>query len=123
MWQDLIVQARLAAVARVVKLPTPAALVRATRPRFVGDELRLNPRLPSYGPPLDATPAGRDDLQVRTEYLHVLPDKGIARTDRHVMITQGSSVLSGVGLEINKLKQQVSLQSQVKGSFHVARRK
>ena len=61
-------------------------------------------------------------LQARTEFLHILPGKDLIRTDRHVTITSGNSSLSGIGMEINKAKGQISLQSQVKGSYHVARK-
>ena len=61
-------------------------------------------------------------LQAKTEFLHILPGKDLVRTDRHVIITSGNSSLSGVGMEINKAKGQISLQSQVKGSYHVARK-
>lgn len=61
-------------------------------------------------------------LQAKTEFLHILPGKDLVRTDRHVTITSGSSSLSGVGMEINKAKGLISLQSQVKGSYHVARK-
>jgi lipopolysaccharide export system protein LptC len=61
-------------------------------------------------------------LQARTEFLHILPDKDLVRTDRPVTITSGNSTLSGTGMEINKSKGLISLQSQVKGSYHVARK-
>lgn len=67
--------------------------------------------------------AGRPELQARTEYLHILAAKDMARTDRHVTITEGGRVLSGVGMEINKLTRQISLKSQVKGHYDVAPRK
>lgn len=72
---------------------------------------------------LNRSAAGKQaPLQARTEYLHILPARDLVRTDRHVTLTSGSSSLSGVGMEINKAKGQISLQSQVKGSYHAARR-
>ena len=67
--------------------------------------------------------AGLPALQARTEYLHILAAKDIARTNRFVTITEGNRVLSGVGMEFSKLTRQFSLNSQVRGHYDVARRK
>lgn len=56
-------------------------------------------------------------LQARTEFLHLLAEKNIARTDRHVTIKEGNNVFSGVGMELNKTTRQFSLFSQVRGSY------
>ena len=72
---------------------------------------------------LDRSASGNQaPLQARTEFLQIEPGKDVVRTDRHVTLTNGSSSLSGVGMEINKAKGQISLQSQVKGSYHAARK-
>ena len=63
-----------------------------------------------------ATPE-REELRVHTEYLHVLPEKNIARTDREVTITEGRSVLSGVGMEFDENARKFALFSQVRGHF------
>ena len=68
-----------------------------------------------------ATPE-REELRVRTEYLHVLPEKNIARTDRAVTITEGRSVLSGVGMEFDESAQRFALLSQVRGRFEQIRK-
>ena len=57
------------------------------------------------------------ELQVQTDYLHVIPDRDLARTDRRVTITQGSSKLSGVGMEYDRSSGQLRLLSAVKGTF------
>ena len=62
-------------------------------------------------------------LQARTEYLQIVPKQDLARTDRHVTITDGKSTLSGTGMEINRLKRQISLKSQVKGTYYGAQRR
>jgi len=67
-------------------------------------------------------PGGKPDLQARTEFLHVMAAKDLVRTNRQVTITQGGRTLSGVGMELNKLTRQISLLSQVKGHYDVARR-
>ena len=70
----------------------------------------------------EATPE-EPELRARTEFLHVLAAQGILRTNQTVTISEGGSTLSGVGLVINKAKQQFTLQSQVRGTFDVPRRK
>ena len=64
----------------------------------------------------------REELRVRTEYLHVLAEKNIARTDRAVTITEGRSVLSGVGMEFDENARRFALFSQVRGRFDQARK-
>ena len=70
----------------------------------------------------EATPE-EPELRARTEFLHVLAGQGILRTNQTVTISDGRSTLSGVGLVINKAKQQFTLQSQVRGTFDAPRRK
>jgi lipopolysaccharide export system protein LptC len=60
---------------------------------------------------------GQDELRVQTEYLQVVPDRDLARTDKPVIITEGRSRLSGVGMELNNKTRQFALQSQVRGTF------
>jgi len=70
----------------------------------------------------EATPR-QPELRVRTEYLHVLADKGILSTDQTVTISEGGSTLSGVGMVIDKSRQQFTLRSQVKGTFDAPTKK
>lgn len=60
---------------------------------------------------------GQNELRVRTEYLQIIPDRDLARTDKPVVITEGRSRLSGVGMEFNNRTRQFALQSQVRGTF------
>jgi lipopolysaccharide export system protein LptC len=60
---------------------------------------------------------GQSELRVQTEYLQVVPDRDLARTDKPVIITEGRSRLSGVGMEFNNKTRQFALQSQVRGTF------
>ena len=64
-----------------------------------------------------------DELRARTEFLHLLSKEGVASTDRSVTITEGRSVLNGVGMLVNRNKQEFILQSQVKGSFDAPKSK
>ena len=70
----------------------------------------------------EATPE-RPEFRARTEFLHVLAEQGIARTDHTVTISEGRSTLTGVGMVVNKNKQQFMLQSQVRGIFDAPSRK
>jgi lipopolysaccharide export system protein LptC len=60
---------------------------------------------------------GQSELRVQTEYLQVVPERDLARTDKPVIITEGGSRLSGVGMEFNNRTRQFALQSQVRGTF------
>jgi lipopolysaccharide export system protein LptC len=60
---------------------------------------------------------GRSELRMQTEYLQVVPDQNIARTDKPVTITEGRSKLVGVGMELNSKTRQFTLLSQVRGTF------
>jgi lipopolysaccharide export system protein LptC len=60
---------------------------------------------------------GQDELRVQTEYLQIVPDSDVARTDKPVIITEGRSRLSGVGMEFNNKTRQFALQSRVRGTF------
>ena len=60
---------------------------------------------------------GRSELRVQTEYLQIVPDRDLARTDKPVIITEGRSRLAGVCMEFNNKTRQFSLLSQVQGTF------
>jgi len=69
-----------------------------------------------------ATPQA-PEFHARTEFLHVLPEQGLSRTDHSVTITEGRSILTGVGLVVDKNRQLFTLQSQVRGVFDVPAKK
>ncbi len=60
---------------------------------------------------------GRSELVLTTDYLHVVPDDGIARTDRPVTIVDANTKLTGVGLELNNKSKIVKLLADVRGSY------
>lgn len=70
----------------------------------------------------DAGP-GYPEFRARTEYLEILAEKNVIRTDRHVDIQEGSSTLSGVGMELSKTTRQFSLHSQARGIYRAPSRK
>ena len=69
----------------------------------------------------EATPE-LPELRARTEFLHMLAEKGVSRTDHTVTITEGRSVLTGVGMVVDTKKHHFMLQSQVKGIFDAPNR-
>ena len=60
---------------------------------------------------------GRSELRMQTEYLQIVPDRDLARTDRPVIVTEGRSRLAGVGMEFNNKTRRFALLSQVRGTF------
>lgn len=66
---------------------------------------------------------GYPELRARTEFLEILAEKNVIRTDRHVDIQDGSSTLSGIGMEFDKTTRQFSLHSQARGSYRAPSRK
>lgn len=61
----------------------------------------------------------QDKLTVNTEYLHVVPDRDWADTDRVVTIVDPHNTLSAKGLEINQKTRTMKLLSQVRAE-HVS---
>ncbi len=60
---------------------------------------------------------GNEALTVESEYMLVLPDQDIVKTDRAVHAQLGSSTLEGVGMEADNKKRQLTLQSRVKATY------
>lgn len=61
--------------------------------------------------------ADQKEMTLQTSYLHVIPDKDLAKTDREVTLTSGNSVVRSVGLEFNNATRNLKLLSQVRGKF------
>jgi lipopolysaccharide export system protein LptC len=64
----------------------------------------------------------KSEMVLNTEYLHVLPDDNIAKTDRAVTITDANMVVNAVGMEMNSETRIMSLHAQVKGVYYDAKR-
>ncbi|MBM3345353.1 MAG: LPS export ABC transporter periplasmic protein LptC [Betaproteobacteria bacterium] len=67
--------------------------------------------------------ADRPAMLARTEYLHVMAARDLLRTDRPVTITEGNTVFSGIGMELNRATRQFTLLSQVRGTYDAIKRK
>ena len=61
--------------------------------------------------------AGRAAARLTTEFLHVVRDRSLVRTDREVKIVEESRALSGRGMEYNNETQHFSLNAEVRGRF------
>jgi lipopolysaccharide export system protein LptC len=68
-----------------------------------------------------AAHAGGSELVMRTTFLHVVPDRHIARTDRTVFISDATATVSAVGLEMNSETRVIKLLSNVRGIYDPAR--
>jgi lipopolysaccharide export system protein LptC len=93
----------------------PRFSVRAERGQLSrdGDEIFL------HGDVLlvrDASP-GRPEARMSTEFLHVLRDRSLVRTDRPVTIVEGGLSLTGRGMEYNNASRELVLRSDVVARF------
>ena len=60
---------------------------------------------------------GNETMTVDSDYMLVLTNKDIVKTDKPVHITLGKSTLDGVGMVADNRQQQVSLLSRVNGTY------
>lgn len=63
--------------------------------------------------------ASNAELGVFTSFLHVIPDKDLAKTDKPVRMVEGNSTASSVGLEFNNVTREIKLLSEVKASYAI----
>ncbi len=66
--------------------------------------------------------AGSDAVHARSEYLLLLPDDDVIKTDKPVEITIGQSRLTGTGMFANNATREFRLMSNVHGTYQAARR-
>mgnify|MGYP003334492043 CR=1 FL=1 len=64
----------------------------------------------------------KSEMVMDTDYLHVLPDDNIAKTDRAVTITDANMVINAVGMELNSETRMMQFNSRVKGVYYDAKR-
>lgn len=57
------------------------------------------------------------ELLLRTEFLHVIPDDRVAKTDRPVTITDAATTVTAVGLELNSETRVLKLLANVRGTY------
>lgn len=63
-----------------------------------------------------ATPAA-EHLHVSSEYMLLLPDDDIVRTDKPVQISLGTATLNGTGMYANNATRELQLSSSVHGTY------
>jgi lipopolysaccharide export system protein LptC len=56
-------------------------------------------------------------VTVKTEYLHVIPDLEVARTDKAVTIEEPRGIIESVGLELDNKAKTLKLKSGVRGTL------
>ena len=61
--------------------------------------------------------ANQSELVLETEYLHVIPDANLAKTDRAVTIRNANAVVTASGLELNSETRLLKLQGRVRGTY------
>jgi lipopolysaccharide export system protein LptC len=61
--------------------------------------------------------AGRTAARLTTEFLHVVRDRSLVRTDRQVRIVEETRALSGKGMEYSNETQHFTLNADVRSSF------
>jgi len=64
----------------------------------------------------------KSELVVNTEFLHILPDDNIAKTDRPVTITDANMIVHAIGLELNNDTRILQLNSRVRGTYYDAKK-
>ncbi len=93
----------------------PPMTLRSNTARINGDhsEVHLHGKVH-----LDRPQArGSETMTVDSDYMLVLTNKDIVKTDKPVHITLGQSTLDGVGMVADNRQQQVSLLSRVNGTY------
>jgi lipopolysaccharide export system protein LptC len=68
-----------------------------------------------------APDAENSELVMRTSFLHVVPDKHLALTDRSVTITDATTVVIADGFEMNSETRVIKLMSKVRGTYDPAK--
>ena len=59
----------------------------------------------------------QSELVLETQYLHVMPEDNIAKTDRPVTIRNANTVINASGLELNSETRFLELQGRVSGTY------
>ncbi len=65
--------------------------------------------------------AEREQMTLETEYLHVIPDRDWADTDRPVLMRDPHNTINAVGLEMDNRQQTLKLLSQVRSTHERVR--
>lgn len=93
----------------------PPMKVRADDARINGDhsEIHLENNVKLERPQT----GGTDKLTVESDYMLLLPDQDVAKTDRPVRARLGDSTLDGTGMVADNARQLLTLQSRVNATY------
>jgi lipopolysaccharide export system protein LptC len=99
----------------------PAFRISATRARITGDrdEVFFTGNVRAVREEGIESPGEKPTgpIIVTTEYLHVIPGKDLARTDKAVTIEEPRGIIQSVGLELDNKAKTLKLRSAVRGTF------
>jgi len=108
---------------RLTQFPEKGPPVRVSAERGTvdrnGEEVRLYGNVVVIREPV----GDRPEMRMDTTYLQVFPKTEVARTPEPVLITEGSSRLTGVGMEYDNAKRQLELKARVSGSYEPSENK
>jgi lipopolysaccharide export system protein LptC len=105
----------------ITKLDTESPMtLRAARAHVTSDnsQVHLHDNVRMYRP----ASQNNEPLQVTSEYLLLLPDDDVAKTDKPVAIKVGESQLNGTGMVANNATRELQLASSVHGTYQAPRR-
>lgn len=63
----------------------------------------------------------QSEVIMHTSFLHVIPDDHFAKTDRHVTIIDGATVVTADGLELSTQSRELKLLSNVRSTYDPAK--
>ena len=101
------------AVVAVTATSKTATLSSNGEDAYLSDDVRL----------VRAAYSGRSELTMQTSWLHVIPDRSIARTDRPVRISDANTLITSVGLEFDNETRILKLFSKVRGRYEISKPK
>jgi lipopolysaccharide export system protein LptC len=61
--------------------------------------------------------AQQDQMTLQTQYLHLIPDRGLANTDRAVTVVDAHSIVHATGMEMDNKTRTLKLLSQVRSEY------
>lgn len=107
-------------VVRNVRGEEPPITIRSERATVNNDNSQLHLYDNVH---MDRPPSPQNEpLHVTSEYMLVLPDDDIVKTDKPVQITLGNSTLTGTGMLANNATRELHLASNVHGTYQAPAR-
>ena len=98
-------------------LPTIHAIARQGNISGKGDEIFLQNDVEV----LREAGKRQDELTLQTEYLHIIPDQNLTRTDRAIKLVSAHTTIQAVGMEMNNKTRILKLLAQVRSEHAPAK--